>query len=77
VNYFIGAKDLIGGQVIVAEIIEAKDFDEAVRMAEDRAAEVSRDGHYRLTAVNEQIDIGRQRSGVRSQTAEFLEGARA
>jgi len=77
VKYFIGAKNL-DGQVIVAEIIEADDFHDAVYKAQGRAFRCTGGAeNYRLTAVNEQIDMEAARKNVRGHVAKFLEGAPA
>jgi hypothetical protein len=71
-KFFIGAKNLTG-QVIVAEIIEAKDFSGALNELQQRAYFAAGPGQFRLTAVNEQIAMSDARSGMRDQVATFLE----
>jgi hypothetical protein len=64
VKYFIGAKDLTG-RVIVAAMIEADGFYQALRCAEDLAGAKVGPGNFRLTAINEQIEMHDARFGVR------------
>jgi hypothetical protein len=68
-KFFIAAKNL-SGQVIVAEIIEAKDFDEALITAREIAEKIAGRGHYRITAINEYVELGSLSLG--SRVAEFL-----
>jgi hypothetical protein len=81
-KFFIGAKNLTG-QVIVCEVIEAKDFYAALLDLQLRASAIAGSGpavdgkpKFRITAVNEQPPIHDTRA-VRGQVAQFLEGARA
>jgi hypothetical protein len=73
-KFFIGAKNR-SGQVIVAEIIDATHFHEAVKKVERMAEDKVGRGKFSVTAVNEQLEIGSQASWMGSRTAEFL-GAR-
>jgi hypothetical protein len=51
-KYFVGAKSLTG-QVIVAEMIDVCDFDDALITVTARAQQQAGPGNFRITAVNE------------------------
>ncbi|MEN3369981.1 MAG: hypothetical protein V7609_2124 [Verrucomicrobiota bacterium] len=82
-KFFIGAKNL-SGQVIVAEMIEAKDFYAALLELQLRAQKIVGPGtvgahpKFKPTAINEQIEFYDTRFANRDRpaVAEFLEGGR-
>ena len=73
-KFFIGAKNL-SGQVIVAEIVEADDFEDARCLAYGRAENEAGAGKFCITAVNEYLELGAV--SFRSPVASFLEGSPA
>lgn len=69
-KFFIGAKNL-SGQVAIAEIIDATDFENALFTLRQQAAEEIGPGKYRVTAVNELDQY--EHAPARARVAEFLD----